>query len=308
MSQRVTVVANQITPLKRIPHHINGKNVDPLGSNSIPVFNPATGNVIASVVVATPAEIEEAVAAASNAFVTWSAVPVKQRAQILLVFRELMMKNRDWFVENITLENGKHRNDALASFMKGLETVDYACSLPALLSGSIQEVSNGVTCQDRRDPVGVVVSVFPFNFPVMVPLWTIPVALACGNTIILKPSEKVPSCVLMMAALLTQAGVPPGAVSVLQGDGSTVTALCTHPKVNAVTFVGSSTVAEIVDSTSIKSGKRALCRGGAKNHLIALPDADLEMTSSDVLQSFAGSAGQRCMAASVLILVGQNKK
>ena len=310
MTNRLNTLSLQISGNSGVPqvtHFIRGVNEKPSGVRHIEVMDPSKGRPVAYVVPATAAEIDSAVSAAREGFKVWSELSVKQRCQVLMKFRELMMKESDWFVDRIVLENGKNKIDALASFLKGIETVDFACGLPALIGGSVQDVSSGVTCQDRRDPVGVVVSIVPFNFPVMVPLWTIPIALATGNSIIIKPSEKVPSCVLKIAELLHIAGVPNGAVGVLQGDAETVRYLSTHRGVDAVTFVGSTPVAKAVFTSATQAGKRALCLGGAKNHLIAMPDADIEMASSDIVASFAGSAGQRCMAASVLVLVRSEK-
>jgi len=207
----------------------------------------------------------------------------------------------------IVLENGKNMNEALADVAKGNETVEYACSLPQLMQGKIDRVSSEVTCRDRRDPLGVVVSIVPFNFPFMVPFWTLPIALVTGNTIVLKPSEKVPLTMYKVIELFEQAGFPKGVVNMINGTKEAVTSLIDHPLVTAVTFVGSSPVAKIVSDKCHSLNKRCTALGGAKNHLIALPDCDVEGTSSDVVVSYAGCAGQRCMAASVLLIVGDKE-
>ena len=277
---------------------------DPLSPESFTVRNPATGVVVCEFASTPAPTVDQAVAAAASAFPAWSQSTFKQRSQILFKFRSLCLDvYKDELVDLIMLENGKHKTDATASFLKGMETCEYALS-PNLGSGNIQEVSSGITCQDRLDPLGVIVSICPFNFPAMVPMWTVPIAVACGNCVVIKPSEKVPFTITRMVEIMREAGLPAGVVSVVHGGRSVVERLITHPFVAGVTFVGSSPVAEIVYNTAIGAGKRALCLGGAKNHLVVLPDAIVEQTATDILNSFAGSAGQRCMAASVLILVG----
>jgi methylmalonic acid semialdehyde dehydrogenase len=270
--------------------------------------NAATGEMFSTFSSATVTDVEEAVKASTVAKTKWAKVTAKQRAQILFKFRSLCQdKYKDELVSLITLENGKHKTDATASFLKGLETCEYALSPTSIGFGSIQEVSTGITCQDRRDPLGVMVSICPFNFPAMVPMWTVPILVACGNCVIIKPSEKVPFTITRMVEIMHEAGLPAGVVQVVHGGRSVVQSLITHPGVNGVTFVGSTPVAEIVYKTAVQAGKRALCLGGAKNHLVVMPDADPEQTSTDILNSFAGSAGQRCMAASVLVLIRNEK-
>lgn len=278
------------------------------GNEQFKVFNPATGECI-SQFASTPAfEIDRAVIAASSAFVKWSKTTFKSRAQILFNFRELCLtRYREELVDLIVRENGKHKTDATASLLKGLETVEYALS-PNLGSGNIQEVSTGITCQDKRTPLGVLVSICPFNFPAMVPMWTVPIAIACGNCVVIKPSEKVPFTITRMVEIMYEAGLPAGVVSVVHGGKSVVNALISHPLVSGVTFVGSTPVAELVYKTAVANGKRAICLGGAKNHLVVMPDAHLDQSATDILNSFAGSAGQRCMAASVLVLCGEGSE
>lgn len=212
----------------------------------------------------------------------------------------------DELADLVVLENGKNKMEALASVLKGNETVEYACSLPQLAQGRTLQVSRGITCQESRDPLGVVASIVPFNFPIMVPMWTVPIALTMGNCVILKPSEKVPLTMYRVASLLIEAGVPKGVFQIINGAIEPVTRLCDHPDVAAVTFVGSSHVAQLVARRCRALDKRVLALGGAKNHLVALPDADNEMAAKDIVASFAGCAGQRCMAASVLLIVGES--
>ena len=295
----------------KVLHNVISGKLEPTsvnGDEKFKVYNPATGEVISEFASTPVTEIERAVDAAVHAFGSWSRTTYKSRAQIFFNFRALCLtKYKDELVDTIVLENGKHRTDATASLLKGLETVEYAMS-PNLGSGNIQEVSTGISCQDRRDPVGVIVSICPFNFPAMVPMWTVPIAAACGNCVIIKPSEKVPFTITRMVEIMMEAGLPPGVVSVVHGGKSVVNSLITHPKISTVTFVGSTPVAELVYNSATSHGKRALCLGGAKNHLVVMPDAHMEQSATDILNSFAGSAGQRCMAASVLVLCGQGSE
>lgn len=273
----------------------------------MPVTDPLTGAVIANVPESQAADVDAAVKAAAAAWPAWRDTPVKARVEVLFRFKELMEANLEEITSLVVREHGKSRPEAKAEVLKGIETVAFATGLPDLLAGRRLEVSKGVMCEELRRPIGVVVSIVPFNFPAMVPLWTLPIAIGCGNCIIMKPSEKVPLTLMRMAELLTQAGCPPGVVSVVHGTQAAVQSLCSHPGVAAVSFVGSSRVAKIVDGMARASGKRALCMGGAKNHLIVMPDADEKMTIEDVMNSAFGSAGQRCMAASVLLVVGKGR-
>lgn len=222
----------------------------------------------------------------------------------MLRFHALIRQHADELADLIVLENGKNKTEALADVAKGNETVEYACSLPQLMQGKIDRVSGEVSCRDRRDALGVVVSIVPFNFPFMVPMWTLPIALVTGNTVVLKPSEKVPLTMCRVMDLMEEAGFPKGVVNMIQGTRDAVEALIDHPLVKAVTFVGSSPVAKIVSERCHSLNKRCTALGGAKNHLVALPDCDVMGTASDVVVSYAGCAGQRCMAASVLLIVG----
>ena len=233
---------------------------------------------------------------------------VKSRASIMLKFHSLIRQNATELANLIVLENGKNITEALADVAKGNETVEYACSLPQLMQGKVDRVSSQVTCQDRRDPLGVVVSIVPFNFPFMVPHWTLPIALVTGNTIVLKPSEKVPLTMYKVIELFEEAGFPKGVVNLVNGTKDAVNSLIDHPLVRAVTFVGSSPIAKLVSDKCHTLNKRCTALGGAKNHLIALPDCDTQSAASDIVVSYAGCAGQRCMAASVLLIVGGDNK
>ncbi|ETV92026.1 methylmalonate-semialdehyde dehydrogenase (acylating) [Aphanomyces invadans] len=283
---------------------INGVFTPAKAGGYLNIESPSTGNVIGKVTLSDKTDVDVAVAFAKQAFGTWSAMTVKARAAIMLKFHELIRHHVDELADLVVLENGKNKSEAIASVLKGNETVEYACSLPQLLQGRVLEVSRGITCHETRDPLGIIVSIVPFNFPVMVPLWTVPIALTTGNCVILKPSEKVPATMTRVAQLLAQAGVPPGVFQIVHGQAPPVTALVDHPDVKAVTFVGSSPIAQLISRRCRAIDKRVLALGGAKNHLVALPDAPVDATARDVVASFAGCAGQRCMAASVLLLVG----
>ncbi|OQR96427.1 methylmalonate semialdehyde dehydrogenase, acylating [Thraustotheca clavata] len=285
-------------------NYIYGAFTPPKEGAYLPIESPVTGTIIGNVALSTAADVDVAVQNAKKAFPAWSSLTVKARAAIMLRFHDLMRVHADELADLVVLENGKNKSEALASVLKGNETVEYACSLPQLIQGKVLEVSRGITCQEKRDPLGVIVSIVPFNFPIMVPMWTIPIALTTGNCVILKPSEKVPITMTKVANYLAEAGVPPGVFQIVHGQVPAATSLCDHPDVAAVTFVGSSPVAQKIAQRCHAMSKRVLALGGAKNHLIALPDADLELASRDIVASFAGCAGQRCMAASVLLLVG----
>ncbi|KAF0718317.1 Aste57867_1768 [Aphanomyces stellatus] len=283
---------------------IHGAFVPAASGKYLPVESPTSGDVIGRVALSDASDVNVAVAHAKAAFPGWSGLTVKARAAIMIKFHELMRHHADELADLVVLENGKNKSEAMASVLKGNETVEYACSLPQLVQGRVLEVSRGITCQEVREPLGVVVSIVPFNFPVMVPLWTVPIALTTGNCVILKPSEKVPLTMTRIAQLFAQAGVPPGVFQIIQGQVPAVNALVDHEDVSAVTFVGSSPVAQIISRRCRALDKRVLALGGAKNHLVALPDAPIDATARDIVASFAGCAGQRCMAASVLLLVG----
>jgi len=288
-----------------VTNYINGSYKPSASGRFLDVQSPSTGEVVAKVTLSTAQDIAEAVAIANAAYPAWSGLTVKRRTAYLFKLHELIEAASEELADIVVRENGKNRTEALASIAKGNETVEWACSLPQLISGRIQEVSRGITCQDVREPLGVVASICPFNFPVMVPMWTVPIALGTGNCVILKPSEKVPSAALVLARLVAEAGIPNGVFQVVNGQAEVVNAICDHPDIAAVTFVGSSKVAEIVAKRCRAINKRVLALGGAKNHLVALPDCDAAMAASDIVASYSGCCGQRCMAASVLLLVGE---
>jgi methylmalonic acid semialdehyde dehydrogenase len=300
----VSTMGEATESILTINNYIAGKHTPPTTNEYIPVINPSTSSQIANVAISNSTDVNNAVTAAHNAFTSWSRLTVKARSAIMLKFHSLIRENANELAELIVLENGKNKTEALADVAKGNETVEYACSLPQLMQGKIDRVSGEVTCKDRRDALGVVVIIVPFNFPFMVPMWTLPIALVTGNTIVLKPSEKVPLTMNKVMDLIEQAGFPPGVVNMIQGTKNAVESLIDHPLVKAVTFVGSSPIAKIVSERCHSLNKRCTALGGAKNHLVALPDCDVNGTASDVVVSYAGCAGQRCMAASVLLVVG----
>jgi malonate-semialdehyde dehydrogenase (acetylating)/methylmalonate-semialdehyde dehydrogenase len=269
------------------------------------VFSPLNGQVISEVPLSSADVVDEAVTAARGAFPAWSALTLKERVQIFFRYRQLLEKYRTELVALVSEENGKTSAEAAAEVDKSIELTEFATSLPQLCAGEIEIVSRGVECRSERHPLGVVASISPFNFPNMVPNWTIPNALALGNTMILKPSEQVPLSANRIAEILAEAGLPKGVLNVVHGAQAAVEAICDHPGIDAVSFVGSTKVAKIVYQRATSNLKRALCLGGAKNHLIVLPDANEEMTASDVAASMTGCAGQRCMAASAMVAVGK---
>mmetsp|Transcript_20370 Transcript_20370/g.34104 ORF Transcript_20370/g.34104 Transcript_20370/m.34104 type:complete len:510 (-) Transcript_20370:3188-4717(-) len=293
--------------MSTLPNFIAGKFEESSGAAIIDVVAPATGAIIAKVPASTARDVDTAVAAAKEAFPSWSGMTIKSRAAIMFKFHSLVEANANELAEIIVKENGKNIVEALADVAKGNETAEWACALPELATGKRLEVSRGVTCQETREPLGIVGAIVPFNFPAMVPMWTIPIALTMGNCVILKPSEKVPLTMQRMVELMVTAGFPPGVFQIVHGAVDVVNAMCDHPEISAVSFVGSSKVAEIVSKRCHAVNKRVLALGGAKNHLLALPDCDTAMASRDIVASFAGCCGQRCMAASVLILIGNDK-
>ncbi|RKP06148.1 Aldehyde/histidinol dehydrogenase [Thamnocephalis sphaerospora] len=285
-----------------------GKGVaDGSSVRHLEVTTPHTGKVISRVPVSTAADVDSAVRAAAAAFSSWSTRTYKDRAQYIIRFHQALQAHEDELAELVVLEHGKTKEEALGSVRKGIETVEYAIGLPQIAAGRVAEVSRGVTCQERRDAVGVVVSIVPFNFPIMVPMWTLPISVGCGNTVVLKPSEKVPLTLNRVASIIADI-FPPGVINLVHGDKDTAQHLIEHPTVRAVTFVGTTAVARLVSQRCRALDKRCLALGGAKNHLVAVPDCDLEMTAQDVVNSFSGCAGQRCMAASVLLLVGEQSQ
>ena len=287
-----------------LQHYINGRQVPDTSGRFADVYNPALGTVAARVPLAGSAEIEAAVAAAKAAFPGWAAATPLKRARVMSKFKELLEAHASELAAIITSEHGKVLDDALGEVTRGLEVVEFACGGPHLLKGEVTEnVGTNVDSHSLRQPLGVVAGITPFNFPVMVPMWMFPVAIACGNTFVLKPSERDPSASLMLADLFKRAGLPDGVFNVLHGDKQAVAGLLTHPDVQAVSFVGSTPIAKYVYSTGAAHGKRVQALGGAKNHLVVMPDADLDKTVDALMGAAYGSAGERCMAISVAVAV-----
>jgi malonate-semialdehyde dehydrogenase (acetylating)/methylmalonate-semialdehyde dehydrogenase len=275
------------------------------GNGQLDVHSPIDGLVISQVNLSTAEDVDKAVQAAKAALPAWSETPIKERVQIFFRYKQLLEENMDELTKLVQEENGKTYDEAQAEVLKSAELTEFACSMPQLISGELLEVSKGVECRVEHFPVGVVASISPFNFPNMVPNWTIPNALVLGNTMILKPSELVPLSANRLAELLKEAGLPKGVFNIVHGTKEAVEAICDHPEIDAVSFVGSTKVAKIVYQRATSNLKRALALGGAKNHLIVLPDANVEMTASNVAASMTGCAGQRCMAAAAMVGVGE---
>jgi malonate-semialdehyde dehydrogenase (acetylating)/methylmalonate-semialdehyde dehydrogenase len=290
--------------MKRISHWINGSIVAGTSGNVGKVFNPATGTQSAEVDFASVSEVDAAVAAAKAALPAWRATNLSRRAEIMFNIRNLVQANRNEIAQMLSAEHGKVISDALGEIARGLENIEFACGIPNLLKGGYSEqASAGVDVYSIKQPLGVVAGITPFNFPAMVPMWMFANAIACGNTFILKPSEKDPSVALFLADLLKQAGVPDGVFNVINGDKVSVDALLNHADVSAVSFVGSTPIARYIYETGTKNGKRVQALGGAKNHMLVLPDADLDMAADAAVSAAYGSAGERCMAISVLLAV-----
>jgi len=288
-----------------ITHFINGVTVDTQSGRHADVFNPALGEPVARVALGTAQEVDAAVRAAEQAFPTWSATPPLTRARVLFKYLQLCQQHTDEFAALVTREHGKTFADAQGEVARGIEMVEFAVGIPQMLKGEFtDQISRGIDAWSMRQALGVVAGITPFNFPVMVPMWMFPVALACGNTFILKPSERDPSASLLHARLLKEAGLPDGVFNVVQGDKVTVDALLDHPVVQAVSFVGSTPIAEYIYSRGCAAGKRVQALGGAKNHMVVMPDADMEMTVDALMGAAYGSAGERCMAISVVVAVG----
>ena len=291
--------------MKTIPHYINGQQVIGSGKNNGDVFNPATGEISAKVAFATEGETSLAIEAAKNALTSWSKTPPLKRARVMFKFKELIEQRTDELAEIITREHGKVFSDAKGEIARGLEVVEFACGIPQLLKGEFTEqVGTGIDSHSMRQPIGVCAGITPFNFPCMVPMWMYPMAIACGNTFVLKPSEKDPSASIFMAELLKEAGLPDGVFNVVQGDKVSVDTLLTDPRVSAVSFVGSTPIAEYVYQKGSQHGKRVQALGGAKNHLVVMPDADIDQAVDALIGAAYGSAGERCMAISVGVAVG----
>jgi malonate-semialdehyde dehydrogenase (acetylating)/methylmalonate-semialdehyde dehydrogenase len=289
-----------------IGHWIGGQRVAPAATRTADVFNPASGSVIARVALAEVADVDAAVRAAAAAYPAWAATPSLRRARILARFKELIEAHADELARLLSREHGKTVGDARGEVTRGLEVVEFACGAPQLLKGEYSDsVGTGVDAFSLRQPLGVAAGITPFNFPVMVPMWMFPIALACGNTFVLKPSERDPSAPIRLAELLHEAGLPPGVFNVVNGDKAAVDALLQHPGVAAISFVGSTPVAKRVYLDGTASGKRVQALGGAKNHMVIMPDADLDQTVEALVGAAYGSAGERCMAISVAVAVGE---
>ncbi len=300
----MSVLEQTQTRYPDVRNYIGGAFTDAPEREYLDVTNPADGSVISRVPLSGAAEVDQAADAARKAQPGWAAMPIKERVQVFFRYKALLEKNIDSLAALVSEENGKIRSEAEAEVLKSAELCEFATSLPQIVPGEVLEVSRGVECRVERYPVGVAASIAPFNFPNMVPNWTIPNAIALGNAMILKPSEQVPLSSLRIAELLREAGLPDGVLNVVHGGQQCVEAICDNPFIDAISFVGSTHVAKIVYRRGTASLKRVLALGGAKNHLIVMPDAQPEMTSTNVVASMSGCAGQRCMAASVMVAVG----
>jgi malonate-semialdehyde dehydrogenase (acetylating)/methylmalonate-semialdehyde dehydrogenase len=290
-----------------VGHWIDGKIVPGAGQRRAPVFNPALGKAVREVAFADAAQIDAAVQSALRAQPAWARITALQRSRVLFRFKELLLQNVKHLAQTLSEEHGKTLADAEGELTRGMEVVEFACGAPHLLKGEFSEsVGTGVDSYGVRQPLGVVAGITPFNFPAMVPMWMFPIALACGNAFILKPSERDPSVSLLIAALLQQAGLPDGVFNVVQGDKAAVDALLEHPKIAAVSFVGSTPIARYIQAQGTAHGKRVQALGGAKNHAVVMPDADLNAAVESIVGAAYGSAGERCMAVSVVVAVGES--
>ena len=291
--------------MRNIYHYVDGKEFKGESKRTSDVYNPATGEVQAKVNLASKTDVDSAIKCAAKAFPNWADTPPITRARILFKFKELIEKNSDELTKLIVAEHGKVYDDAKGSLTRGLEVVEFACGIPHLLKGEFTEnVGKGVDSWSTRQPLGVCAGITPFNFPAMVPMWMFPVAIACGNTFILKPSEKDPSCSMMLADLLKQAGLPDGVFNIINGDKESVDALLEHKDVSAISFVGSTGIAKYIYENAARYEKRVQALGGAKNHCVVMPDSDLDQAVNGLMGAAYGSAGERCMAQSVAVAVG----
>jgi len=292
--------------MKKLTHYIEGKLLEGSSGRYADVFDPATGKVQKQVPLATAAEVDLAVKAASAAFPAWAAMPALRRARCMFQLKNLLEKHKDELAALLTSEHGKVRDDARGEVTRGLEVVEFACGAPQLLKGEFSDsVGVDVDAYSFRQPLGVVAGITPFNFPAMVPLWMIPMALVCGNTFVLKPSERDPGASMLLAELIKQAGVPDGVFNVVHGDREAVDAILAHPDIMAISFVGSTPIAKKIYTVGSANGKRVQALGGAKNHMVVMPDAPIEATADALMGSAYGSAGERCMAISVAVAVGE---
>ena len=290
--------------MKQISHWINGKVSTETSGRKGDVYNPATGQITASVEFASTEQVGKVVDVATAAFNEWRHSSLTKRTQVLFAFRELLNQNKGKVAELITAEHGKVLSDAQGEVTRGLEVVEFACGIPHLLKGGYSEgVSTDVDVYSIRQPLGPVAIISPFNFPAMVPMWFFPIAIACGNSVVVKPSEKDPSAIMYIAELLKEAGLPDGVFNVVHGDKEAVDALLVHPGIKSISFVGSTPIAKYVYETGTKAGKRVQALGGAKNHMVVLPDADLDLAADSAVNAGFGSAGERCMAISMLVAV-----
>jgi len=287
-----------------VMNFIHGQFIDTDNSDLLSVISPVDGSLLSTVPMSKSKDLNNAVSSAKEAFKIWGKTPIKERVQVFFRFKTLLEQNKTELADLISQENGKTLDEGLAEIEKSIELTEFACSLPQLIAGELLEVSKGIECRTEHIPLGVVASIVPFNFPSMVPCWTIPNAIALGNCMIMKPSEKVPLSIGRIAELLTEAGLPDGVLSVIHGNSEIVDAICDHPDIEAVSFVGSTKVAKKVYRRATQNYKRCLALGGAKNHLLVLPDAIPDMTAQNITASMSGCAGQRCMAASAMIAVG----
>ncbi len=288
-------------------HFVNGQKVEGNSGRTGDVYNPAIGQVVKQVPLASSAEVSAAIEVAATALPAWSATPPASRAQVMFAFREIIKNNIEELAAGLSAEHGKTLEDAKGSIGRGLEVVEFACGIPQLLKGEMSErVAKGVESYSIRQPVGVCAGITPFNFPAMVPMWMFPIAIACGNTFILKPSEKDPTCPLMLAQMMQEAGLPDGVLNVVNGDKEAVDTLLSHPKVDAISFVGSTAVGEYIYQTGCKHGKRVQALCGAKNHMVVMSDADMDQVVDAAIGAGYGSAGERCMAISVIVAVGDD--
>jgi malonate-semialdehyde dehydrogenase (acetylating)/methylmalonate-semialdehyde dehydrogenase len=291
--------------MESCPFLIGGEWIEPTGLPTTPVFNPSRGEIIADVPMGGAAEADAAVAAAAAAFPAWSETPPVERARICFRLHGLLEKNFEEIVRGVTLEHGKTAVEARGEVRRGVEMVEFAAGIPSLLMGeTIENIARGIDCEALRQPLGVCVGITPFNFPFMVPLWMVPVALVCGNTFVLKPSEKVPLSAVRLVRLFSEAGLPPGVLNLVHGGREAVDALLVHPEVKAVSFVGSTPVAKSIYETATRHGKRVQANGGAKNHVIVMPDAEMELSVKGLVEAAFGCAGERCMAGSAAVAVG----
>jgi malonate-semialdehyde dehydrogenase (acetylating)/methylmalonate-semialdehyde dehydrogenase len=288
-----------------IHHFIGGRELDGASNRYADVYNPALGQPCARVALASPEDVDAAVAAAHAAFPAWAATPPLARARVLFKYLQLCQQHVDEFAAMVTREHGKTFADAQGEVARGIEVIEFAVGIPQLLKGEFtDQIARGIDAWSMRQPLGVVAGITPFNFPVMVPMWMFPVAIACGNTFVLKPSERDPSASLLHGRLLKEAGLPDGVFNVVQGDKAAVDALLDHPDVQALSFVGSTPIAEYIYARGSASGKRVQALGGAKNHMVVMPDADMDMAVDALIGAAYGSAGERCMAISVAVAIG----